>query len=82
MRKESTGDPKPTRLVHKSGWVDRRFFAGGAGAWTASVKTNLTVEATVGGSDNVGYLIAGLTCRAKTAGGDTVFVITNVFVYN
>jgi hypothetical protein len=78
LRKMATGDPKPTRLVHKSGWVDRRFFAGAAGTWSSSVVSNLTVEATVGGSDSVGFLIGGLTCRAKTAGGDTVFVITNV----
>jgi len=78
MRRMPTGDPKPTRLVHKAGWVDRRFFAGGAGSWSSSVVSNLAVEKTVGGSDNVGFLIDGLVCRAKTAGGDTVFVITNV----
>lgn len=78
MRKMPTGDPKPTRLVHKSGWVDRRFFAGAAGSWSSSVISNLAVELTAGGGDNVGFLIAGLVCRAKTSGGDTVFVITNV----
>jgi len=78
MRRQPTGDPKPTRLVHKSGWVDRRFFAGAAGTWSSSVISNLTVELTAGGSNNVGFLIAGLVCRVKSAGGDTVFVITNV----
>lgn len=78
MRREPVGDPKPTRLVHKSGWVDRRFFSGAAGTWSSSVISNHAVQLTVDGSDNVGFLVAGLTCRAKTAGGDTVFIITNV----
>lgn len=81
-RHEPTGDPNPKKLVHKSGWADRRFFAAGAGTWSASANgataSNVAVELSVGGSNNVGFLIAGLMLRIKTSGGDTTAIISNV----
>jgi hypothetical protein len=81
MRREPTDDPEPRKMVHRSGWVDRRFFAAGAGAWSsaanaASIDGGVSVDN--GSAANVGFLVAGLVCRAKTTGGDTVFFINNV----
>jgi hypothetical protein len=81
MRREPTDDPNPRKMVHRSGWVDRKFYAAGAGAWSsaangASVDGGVSVDN--GAAANVGFLVAGLTCRAKTTGGDTVFLINNV----
>jgi hypothetical protein len=81
MRREPTDDPNPRKMVHKSGWVDRRFFAAGAGSWSstangASIDGGVSVDN--GAAANVGFLVAGLVCRAKTSGGDTVFFINNV----
>ncbi len=66
MSKEKTIDPKPTKLVHEAGWVDKVFFSGGTGN-----ESNWAVQATVDGSDNVGFLIPGLTLRVKSTGGST-----------
>ena len=77
MSKEPTVDPKPTKLVHEAGWVDKVFYSGGTGA-----ESNWAVQKTVDGSDNVGFLIPGLVCRVRTTGGsspaDAVFVIQTV----
>jgi len=82
MRHEPTSDPNPKKLVHKSGWADRRFFAGGAHTWSSSANgatsANVAVQLSVDGSDNVGFLIAGLVLRFKTSGGDTTAIISNV----
>ena len=82
LSKVPTQDPKPTKLVHKSGWADRRFFSGAAASWSSQANgatiDNMAVELTVGGGDNVGFLIAGLVVRIKTTGGDTIAIIDTV----
>ncbi|MGQ4895058.1 MAG: SU10 major capsid protein [Candidatus Njordarchaeia archaeon] len=77
LRKIPTGDPKPTKLVHKSGWADRRFFAAGAGTWSSGEIANLAVDNGSGGA--VGFLIKNLMLRIKhAAGGNTTAIIKNV----
>jgi len=78
LSKEPTIDPKPTKLVHEAGWVDKVFYF----AADISAETNAAVEATKGGSDNVGYLIPGMVCRVKATGGaspaDVIILIQTV----
>jgi len=77
MRKAPTGDPKPTKLVHKSGWADRRFFAAGAGTWASGVISALAVDD--GSTGAVGFLIPNLMVRIKhAAGGNTTAIVTAV----
>ena len=78
LRKENTSDPKPTKLVHTSNYPDRKFFAAGAGTWSAGGIDDLAVELTVAGSDNVGFLITGLILRIKASAGDDVAIIDTV----
>lgn len=85
MRREPTDDPNPRKMVHRSGWVDRKFYASGAGAWSssangASIDGGVSVDD--GAAGTVGFLVDGLVCRAKTTGGDTVFLINNVISQN
>ncbi len=66
LAKEPTIDPKPYKLVHEAGYVDKVFFSGGTGA-----ESNWAVQKTVDGSDNVGFLIPGMVLRVKSTGGST-----------
>lgn len=78
LSKEPTVDPKPYKLSHEAGWVDKVFYA----AADCSAETNLAVEKTKGGSNNVGFLIPGMVCRVKATGGtspaDVIILIQTV----
>jgi len=77
LAKEPCVDPKPTKLTHEAGWVDRVFFSGATGA-----ESNWAVQLTKDGSNNVGFLIPGLVLRVKSTGGatpaDVILTITAV----
>ena len=76
---------RPTRSVQFKSFSDvqrftnTRFFAAGAGTWASGEIAALAVEKTVGGSDDVGYLIAPATVIIRHSGGTQTFaVITKV----
>jgi hypothetical protein len=82
-----TSDADYKMFEHRSEWVDMKFYVGGAGSWSGgSASTgypisNLTVEASAGGSDDIGFLVDGLILEFRDASTNIVngrAVITNV----
>lgn len=76
VKYDPTPDPNPKKIVHKSGWADRRFFAAAAGTWSTGTIDNLAVDD--GAGNNLGFLIKYLLLRIKTTGGDTTAIIDTV----
>lgn len=80
-----TNDPDYKMFEHRSVWPDMKFYVGGTGTWTNSGTvwsiSNLTVELSAGGSDDIGYAVDGLILEFRDAVTDVVngvAVITNV----
>jgi len=79
----STPDPDFKLFEHRSQWLDGfKFYAGGTGTWSSGVISDLTVEKTKGGSDDVNYLRVGLVLEFRDAADTSVInavgVITKV----
>lgn len=80
LRRIPVDDLEWKPITHTPNWINKQFYAAAAGTWSSNAIADLTVEATVGGSDNVGWLAAGqyLRIRHLAGGNDTLAVITNV----
>lgn len=67
-------DPQFKMFENRAAWVDMNFFMGAAIDWNTGsyegTQTDIAVEATAGGSDNVGFLQKGdiIEIRAGSAG--------------
>lgn len=78
MARKPTDAREFKSFANDPSWINRKFFAAGAGAWAGNAIADLAVDDGSGG--NVGFLVDGLVCRVNHVGSatDTVFVITNV----
>lgn len=78
---KKTKDPDYKMFEHRGDWLNQMFYIGGSGSWSNNAISNLTVEATSGGSDNVGFLQKGLKFDVYSSDMSTrkgQAIITNV----